>query len=99
MIFKACTLAAAVAVMATPAVAQDLDTSQMSQHADTIRQGILVDKTVRRGYNGGGGYRTQSGLSARAEATCLNKRQAAVNLGRNHPKVQQLYALCAQAGL
>ena len=97
MIIKACTAAAAL-LLATPvAFAQDLDTSQMSQHADTIRQGILVDKTVRRGqsYRGGNGY---SSKQARAQATCANRGRAAALHGRDNPGVQRLYSLCEQAG-
>ena len=33
-----------------------------------------------------------------AKATCANKGRAAANLGRNHPNVRKLYALCARAG-
>lgn len=82
---------------AVPAWAQDLDTTQMQQHADTIRQGILVDKTVRRG-NTGKPAMTYEAKRERAKATCANKGRAAALHGRNDPKVSQLYDLCAQLG-
>lgn len=97
MSIKASTVAAAL-LLATPAAfAQDLDTSQMSQHADTIRQGILVDKTVRRGqtYSGGNSYEAKR---ARAQATCANRGRAAALHGADNPGVQKLYSLCEQLG-
>ena len=95
MMLKACTAAVALLIAAPATTAQDLDTSQLSQHADVVRHGILVDKTVRRGSGGGSSYAAKE---ARARATCANRQRAVENLGASHPTTRQLFALCERLG-
>lgn len=92
-------LAAALVLTAPAATAQELDTSQLRQSADYERNRILVRSTLRQkerydAQRGAGA----SGSRARAKATCQNKGMAARKHGANHPKVRELYRLCAAAG-
>lgn len=85
--------AAALFLAAAPAYAQ-YQTDQLERHADVVRQGILVDKTVNRNRNGA----ARQGISPKSQAICASKHRMAARLGRSHPRVRRLYGLCAQAG-
>lgn len=89
----------AISFAVSAATAQDLPTDQLERHGEVVMHGVLLDKTIDRGrttvrQSRGDGY----GSRAHARATCQNKGRAAANLEIDHPKVRQLYRLCAQAG-
>jgi hypothetical protein len=85
-------------LLAVPAAAQEYDAQAHSSAMSSAGQ-VAVMENMRDGSRHVS-RRDQSGrgVSANAAATCRNKQQAAANMGRNHPKVRQLYQLCAQAG-
>lgn len=98
--YLAC-LAPVALIAVSPAIAQDLDTSQLSQHADVVRQGILVDKTVRRNQARAQARAAPTSFAAkraRAKATCANRGRAAALHGEDDPKVKMLYRLCERLG-
>ena len=89
-------VAAALMLTAATAVAQDLPATQLEDHAQVVRQDALTRALLRQRNRS---HRERVAvLSPQARATCANKRRAEANLGANHPKVRQLYALCARAG-
>ena len=79
-------------------MAQEYD-AQMHSGATAAAGQVAVMEDMRDGRRAvttprAGGQR----LSASAVATCRNKARAARTMGRDHPKVKRLYALCARAG-
>jgi hypothetical protein len=90
-------IAAGLIGITTSAVAQDLPVPDTSgAYADSLLSRRLGDSMMRYQRRHNGGPRPSSAANARA--TCANKGRAAANFGIDHPKVRQLYALCAQAG-
>lgn len=86
-------------VLAMPAPAQELDTSQLQQHADTVRQDSLSRSLLRqRSGTAANPARTFAEKRARAQATCANKERAAAIGGPDNPKVRELYRLCGLLG-
>lgn len=81
-------------LLASSAIAQDLPTTQLEDHAQVVRQDALTRALLRQRQSRA---RSSGTLSPEARAACANKKRAAANLGWGHPKVRRLYALCAQA--
>jgi hypothetical protein len=80
------------------AAAQDLPTTQMSDHAQVLRQDTLTRSLLRQRQaqrNAVG----PDGLDENSRAVCRNKGEGAAKLGRDHPLVDRLYRACAKAGL
>ena len=90
---RAIIVVAALTPAASVAVAQDLPTTQLQDHAQVVRQGILVRSLLKRR------SARSTMLSPQARATCANKGRAAAKFGMGDPKVRRLYALCARVGL
>lgn len=73
------------------APAQDLPTTQLEDHGQVVRQGVLTRSLLRQRSGG----RTSK---VEARTTCANKARAAADFGASHPNVRRLYALCARSG-
>ena len=82
------------AMLAAPALAQDV---QPVFDLPELARGQVITSTAN-GYANRGSAKEGSTRESRARATCANKGRAATNMGRDHPKVRQLYRLCRQAG-
>lgn len=99
MKIKLYAIAAALFIIAPAAHAQDLPTDQLMNHSQVVRQDSLTRSLLQQKQNNAnGGQASGTALTPKAKATCENKEQAAKNFGKDHPKVRQLYALCAKAG-
>lgn len=93
------TIVALFAAVPGAAVAQDqvqLPTDQAVVGSQVLLTQRLADQNMAYPQRHNAGPRASR--TANARATCANKRRAAANFGTNHPKVRQLYALCALAG-
>lgn len=93
-------LAGAFVAANTPLAAQDIPSpydGAVAEHGQRQMMDRLAKRRLEQAYQRQRGA-THRDVSPRAKATCRNKAQAAATLGRNDPKVRQLYALCAQAG-
>lgn len=94
------TIMYALGLATAPAVAQDIPSpyeGAIAEHGQRQLVDTLGKRRLQQAQQGRHNGDTPA-LSSRARATCGNKGRAAANLGRNHPKVRQLYTLCAQAG-
>lgn len=93
---------AALLAVAAPAAAQEMSVPDyQGDYAGTLLHRRLSESMMdyqRRRMKGERPDRRRVPISARARATCANKGRAAARFGRAHPKVRQLYALCARAG-
>lgn len=90
------TFFAATAMMAfgaATAMAQDLPTTQMADHAQVMRQDNLTRSLLRQ--NRGGSRRP---TAAQASA-CASKQKFRSQYGADHPQVRKLYGLCQGVGL
>ena len=95
MRIKACSIAMALALAGTPAVAQDLPTDQLDRHAETVRHNSVLRSNLRQSHARQNGNVNRTSSKA---AACANRARFSHEYGANHPKVRQLHALCARAG-
>lgn len=86
----------ALAILATPVAAQDPDA--LTNHANTVLHDSMLRHNLeyaRKHQKGRGGA---SSPNARQANACANRARFSREYGADHPKVRQLYALCAQHG-
>lgn len=97
---KSLTAASLVALVcaAAPAAAQDVYENAIANHGAVVRDNAILRHNLKQARDRQRGGRAAAPTNARQAEACANRARFSREYGADHPKVRQLYALCAQHG-
>lgn len=79
-----------------PAQAQDVYENAITNHAEVVTQGKILDRNLQIARNR---QNARNGVTPAQAQACANKERFRREHGAEEPRVQRLYALCRQRGL
>lgn len=84
--------------LATPVAAQDVYENAITDHARVLTDSAILKRNLEYARKRQNSAPAAGGNEARKAQACADRERFSREYGANHPKVRQLYALCARAG-